>query len=290
MDTAGALVKKPFSLAAFAFAVLVLASLAYAPPPAGCGNVGQACCSGSSCNSGSLGCNIGTNTCVSPCGGSGQWCCGSVNCNLGFGCDVRTGSANFHKCIQPCGGISQVCCTDAGGYTCSSGACDLGSDTCQACGGSGQPCCSGSTCDPGLACTRISLSPLVYACQTCGGSGQVCCTGSSCNNLLTCSAITNQCGTTATPPSQVSGLYGALSSLCTGLASLLPTAAMLMIVAGSVIYAAGQIMGAETRARANVWATAALTGALIAMLISVVAPALLQTIYGPTEAITCTGI
>jgi hypothetical protein len=39
-------------------------------------------------------------------------------------------------------------------------------------------------------------------------------------------------------------------------------------------------MGAETRARANVWATAALTGALIAVLIYAIAPAVLNTIYG----------
>ena len=71
----------------------------------------------------------------------------------------------------------------------------------------------------------------------------------------------------------------AVDQLCTGLKSLLPIAAMLAIVLAGVIYAAGQIMGAETRARANVWATAALTGALIAILIAVVAPAVLNIIY-----------
>jgi len=54
---------------------------------------------------------------------------------------------------------------------------------------------------------------------------------------------------------------------------------MLMIVFSGVIYAAGQLLGAETRARANVWATAALTGALIGVLIYAVAPSVLQTIY-----------
>ena len=75
----------------------------------------------------------------------------------------------------------------------------------------------------------------------------------------------------------------ALSSLCAGLTQMLPVAAMLMIILAGVIYAAGQMMGAETRARANVWATAALTGALIAILISVVAPSVLNTIYNPTN-------
>jgi len=78
----------------------------------------------------------------------------------------------------------------------------------------------------------------------------------------------------------LSGTSAALSALCNGVKGLLPVAAMLMIVLAGVIYAAGQLMGAETRARANVWATACLTGALIAVLIAVIAPAVLQTIYG----------
>ncbi|VVB58995.1 Uncharacterised protein [Candidatus Anstonella stagnisolia] len=78
----------------------------------------------------------------------------------------------------------------------------------------------------------------------------------------------------------------ALNSLCQGIKGLLPVAAMLMIVLAGVIYAAGQIMGAETRARANVWATACLTGALIAVLIAVIAPAVLNTIYGG-QSIAC---
>jgi len=81
----------------------------------------------------------------------------------------------------------------------------------------------------------------------------------------------------ASPTSQ---LQQALSDLCSGLNQLVPVAAMLMVLLASVIYATGQMMGAETRARANVWATSALTGALIGILISVIAPAVLQTIAG----------
>ena len=70
-----------------------------------------------------------------------------------------------------------------------------------------------------------------------------------------------------------------MSQLCTGLTQMLPVAGMLMIILAGVIYAAGQMMGAETRARANVWATACLTGALMAILIAVVAPSVLGMIY-----------
>ena len=75
----------------------------------------------------------------------------------------------------------------------------------------------------------------------------------------------------------------AITDLCTGLKNLLPVASMLMVVVAGVIYAAGQIMGAETRARANVWATAALTGALIGVLIYAVAPSVLTTIFNTSS-------
>ncbi|MFA6214300.1 MAG: hypothetical protein WC717_03415 [Candidatus Micrarchaeia archaeon] len=89
------------------------------------------------------------------------------------------------------------------------------------------------------------------------------------------------------PASGVSALRSALNELCVGLSSLLPVAAMLMTLLAAVIYAVGQMMGAETRARANVWATAALTGAMMAVLITVVAPSILGAVYGGT--ITCSG-
>jgi len=80
--------------------------------------------------------------------------------------------------------------------------------------------------------------------------------------------------------SGLSNVAQAVNDLCVGLKSMLPVAAMLMIILAGVIYAAGQMMGAETRARTNVWATAALTGALIAILIAVIAPSVLSAIYG----------
>ncbi len=87
--------------------------------------------------------------------------------------------------------------------------------------------------------------------------------------------------------SGLTAVKDAMSQLCTGLTQMLPVAAMLMIILAGVIYAAGQMMGAETRARANVWATAALTGALIAILIAVVAPPVLSTINNGV-ALQCT--
>jgi len=85
----------------------------------------------------------------------------------------------------------------------------------------------------------------------------------------------------------LSNVQNAVSQLCFSLKSLLPVTAMTMLIFGGVIYAAGQMMGAETRARANVWATACLTGSLIAILIVVVATPVLQSIYGDLGTIEC---
>jgi len=84
--------------------------------------------------------------------------------------------------------------------------------------------------------------------------------------------------------SPLSNVAAAMSDLCTGVKTLIPVASMLMLVIAAVIYAAGQMMGAETRARANVWATAALVGALIGVLIVAIAPAVIGAIYYPRSS------
>lgn len=90
--------------------------------------------------------------------------------------------------------------------------------------------------------------------------------------LLLASLTVAQSGFTA--------LSSALVSLCSGIKSIIPIVAFLMIVCAGVIYAAGQLLGAETRARASVWATAMLVGAIIGLLIVVVTPSILEAMYG----------
>ena len=81
-------------------------------------------------------------------------------------------------------------------------------------------------------------------------------------------------------------LEQALSNLCGDIQSLIPTAAMLLIIVAAVVYTIGQIFGAETRARANVWSTSCLTGAIIGILISQIAPQILSILAG--APISCT--
>ena len=94
----------------------------------------------------------------------------------------------------------------------------------------------------------------------------------------------------AVAASGITNMMIAVNDLCVGLKNMLPVVAMLMIILAGVIYSTGQMMGAETRARANVWATAALTGALIAILIAVIAPAVLSQIYGTSWSTIPSGI
>ena len=88
--------------------------------------------------------------------------------------------------------------------------------------------------------------------------------------------------------SGLSQVSSAMSALCVGLTQMLPVAGMLMIILSGVIYASGQMMGAETRARANTWATAAVTGAMMAILISVISPSVIGAVYGSEVSCTST--
>lgn len=97
----------------------------------------------------------------------------------------------------------------------------------------------------------------------------------------------------ATAPSASGGITNigtAAGQLCGQLTGLLPVISMLMIIGAGVVYAAGQIMGAETRARANTWATAMLVGSIIGIVITVVAPGVLSALYnnGTNTAFSCT--
>ena len=68
----------------------------------------------------------------------------------------------------------------------------------------------------------------------------------------------------------------ALQSLCVDVKAMLGVAMMLMVVSSAVVYSVGQTMGAETRARASVWATSMFNGAIIAALMYIIVPWMLN--------------
>ena len=63
-------------------------------------------------------------------------------------------------------------------------------------------------------------------------------------------------------------ITSSLGEICGKFRSIVPIVALLMFFAAGAIYAAGQIMGSETRARANVWSTAMLIGGIIGLILA----------------------
>jgi len=64
--------------------------------------------------------------------------------------------------------------------------------------------------------------------------------------------------------------------ICGLFMSALPIVLMLVVVLAALVYAVGQMIFAETRARATVWATSLMTGAIIAALIFILLPYVLD--------------
>lgn len=91
----------------------------------------------------------------------------------------------------------------------------------------------------------------------------------------------------------VFGLAFATTSIQSGLCelynlvtSVLVIVIFLLIVAAAIVYAGGQLLGAETRARASVWATSMFIGALIGVLIYVIMPMIINAMMGTTYNIS----
>ena len=172
-----------------------------------CGAAGEACCRAPAssqvpslgplvaCNVG-LGCDIQTNTCVSPCGGTGQVCCdgpetrapkwtadGKVyspnTWDMQEMCRAGACERQSHRCFDCGTADGQPCCPpDAAQATarCIGDRLSCNFDpntffergTCIKCGIRGRPPCDYSGCDPGL-------DLLKGLCEICGGEGQVPC-------------------------------------------------------------------------------------------------------------------
>lgn len=84
-------------------------------------------------------------------------------------------------------------------------------------------------------------------------------------------------------------LTTALENLCQTSRTFLAAAIMIMIILAGATYAIGQMLGAETRARASVWATAMLTGAIIGALIYLIVPLVLSTLLAGQGITITTG-
>jgi D-alanyl-lipoteichoic acid acyltransferase DltB (MBOAT superfamily) len=80
----------------------------------------------------------------------------------------------------------------------------------------------------------------------------------------------------------VENIKKSMKTLCDNAVALMTGAIIVLIVLAAVVYAGGQVMGAETRARATVWATAMLTGAVIGAILYVIVPYIILQMIGQT--------
>jgi hypothetical protein len=170
-----------------------------APDAARCGDPGEPCCLGASCNGG--GCCV-QKACVgqsAPCGHS-LGACTNGSCGA-------------------CGAVGQPCCDAVEVPSCSSGpscsGCTAANAVCQgeqrgatcvACGGDGQPCCSGLACTGKYSRCVASPTGNEGTCTSrCGQIGQDCCSNDfgnesalACRNGAVCLWQTTGRQTTAT--------------------------------------------------------------------------------------------
>lgn len=176
-----------------------------APLYAFCGALGEGCCRppGSvsspgvgpvvACDTG-LGCDVSTNTCVSPCGGTGQVCCD--------GPDTRaTKWTSDGKLYSPTGPFVRDMCN--------AGACDPVSHRCFACGNAdSQPCCGPDAQQATARCVGENLHCEFTAgsfdtrgiCRACGIRGREPCPWGCEDDLGVRNNLCDICGAANQPP------------------------------------------------------------------------------------------
>lgn len=69
--------------------------------------------------------------------------------------------------------------------------------------------------------------------------------------------------------------------------SLMAAIVFALVIIAAIVYAAGQVLGAETRARASVWATAMIVGAVIGIIIFVLVPGILEVMLNQSVTGAC---
>lgn len=129
------------------------------------------------------------------------------------------------------------------------------------------------------------ISQVLFACTLCSSCGAF--TGAALQNCL--SSCATSCGggsgTSGIGTPDIGQITSALQDLCKTVKNILGVGMMLMVVSAAAVYSVGQVMGAETRARASVWATSMFNGAIIAALIYLIVPFVLNKMLTSTSVI-----
>ncbi len=75
------------------------------------------------------------------------------------------------------------------------------------------------------------------------------------------------------------------------LKGILPLGVLVVIILAGLVFALGQVLGAETRARANVWATNMIIGTVIAVIVIILVPWLLDNLLPELNLLnSCQGV
>ncbi len=88
--------------------------------------------------------------------------------------------------------------------------------------------------------------------------------------------------------SSATGINASLCQLKTMIESVIPTVSLIMFLMAGLVYAAGQAFGAEMKSKAQGWAMSLLVGAIIGLLLTVLAPVFLSIFGGSTYGAACT--
>ena len=86
------------------------------------------------------------------------------------------------------------------------------------------------------------------------------------------------------------GLYSAMNYLCVTIRSMLPIIAILLFAFAGLVYGVGQVFGASMRESAKNWATSMIIGAVVSLIIWVIARPLIAAFFpgGVPEAFCTT--
>jgi len=83
-----------------------------------------------------------------------------------------------------------------------------------------------------------------------------------------------------------SNIKCAMHAICQLMDDLIPFIAFTLFVIAGAAYGAGQFFGADTRAKASGWAMSAVTGAIIMILIYLIGPVIIDSLYGGAGSTT----
>ncbi|MEM4367308.1 MAG: hypothetical protein QW035_04240 [Candidatus Anstonellales archaeon] len=86
----------------------------------------------------------------------------------------------------------------------------------------------------------------------------------------------------ATPTNTGTNINKAMCSIVNTVKAVIPSIVFLLVIAAALVYGVGQLLSAEMRSRASVWASSMIVGAIIAILILILVPPIMDALLAGT--------